>query len=128
LDVNIEIISRLSAWMVSVYALLPQPPVNRRHLEPAEWAALAAVPGPTEIWRQWHDLRDSTEPVVRRQMTKSENGVTSQASLTGTRRTRYTYFSSACRAGMRQRTAGPVGRRSMAARDGMELSLMVSEL
>ncbi len=48
--------------------------------------------------RQWHDLRDSTELVVRRQMTKSENGVISQASLRGSRRTRYTYFSSACRA------------------------------
>lgn len=34
---------------------------------------LAAMPGPKEVWRQWQDLRKVTQPVVRHQMTKSEN-------------------------------------------------------
>jgi aminoglycoside phosphotransferase (APT) family kinase protein len=34
---------------------------------------LAAVPGPKEVWQQWHELRKVTEPVVRHRMSASEN-------------------------------------------------------
>ena len=34
---------------------------------------LAALPGPQDVWQQWHALRANAEPVVRRLMTTSEN-------------------------------------------------------
>ncbi|MGN6791631.1 MAG: phosphotransferase family protein [Streptosporangiaceae bacterium] len=34
---------------------------------------LAVLPGPSEVWQQWHDLRENTKPVVQREMTKNEN-------------------------------------------------------
>lgn len=42
-------------------------------LHQADTGTLAAMPGPKEVWQQWHDLRRITEPVVRHRMSKSEN-------------------------------------------------------
>jgi aminoglycoside 2''-phosphotransferase len=34
---------------------------------------LAALPGPEDVWQQWHALRKNAEPVVQRLMTTGEN-------------------------------------------------------
>jgi hypothetical protein len=40
LDITVEIISKLSAWMRTPDSPQPPPPGDRRHLEVAEWGAL----------------------------------------------------------------------------------------